>query len=176
MTRQLVVLTSVALLTGIGIAGQSAQRSPELESGSKRDSIQGAWQAAEVTVTGPEARTITIPEPRPNLIVFTARHYSRVEIHAEGKRPVPPDMTRATAGELRALWGPFVGEAGTYELAAGNLMTMRPIVAKNPAAMAPGAFVTYSYKLAGDTLWVTFQKNQSGPIVDPVTVKAVRVE
>ena len=45
-----------------------------------------------------------------------------------------------------------------YEVTAGNLITMRPIVAKNPATMAPGAFVTYSYKLAGDTLWVTFQK------------------
>ena len=165
MNKLLLIVTSVTVLAGAGLAGQS-----------KRDSIQGAWQAVEVTVTGPEARTITIPEPRPNLIVFTGRHYSRVEIHAEGPRSVPADIGRATADELRAAWGPFVGEAGTYELAAGNLITMRPIVAKNPAAMAPGAFVTYSYKLAGDTLWVTFQKNQNGPIVNPVTVKAVRVE
>ena len=47
---------------------------------------------------------------------------------------------------------------------------------QNPAAMAPGAFTTYSYKLDGDTLWVTFEKDQNGPIVNPVTVKAVRVE
>lgn len=164
MNKLLLIVTGVVVLTGAGLAGQS-----------KRDSIQGAWQVVEVTVTGPEARTITIPEPRPNLIVFTGRHYSRVEIHAEGPLSVPADIGRATADELRAAWGPFVGEAGTYEL-AGNLITMRPIVAKNPAAMAPGAFVTYSYKLAGDTLWVTFQKNQNGPIVHPVTVKAVRVE
>ena len=53
---------------------------------------------------------------------------------------------------------------------------MRPIAAKNPAAMAPGAFITYSYKLDGDTLWVTQQRNQNGPFANPVTVKAVRVE
>ena len=44
------------------------------------------------------------------------------------------------------------------------------------SAMAPGAFTTYSYRLDGNTLWVTFQKNQNGPIVNPPTTKAVRVE
>jgi hypothetical protein len=42
--------------------------------------------------------------------------------------------------------------------------------------MTPGAFTTWSYRLDGDTLWVTAQKNQDGPIAHPVTVKAVRVE
>ena len=165
MKKLFVVLSSVALLTGTDVAGQS-----------KRESLQGVWQAVEVTVRGTGARTIAIPEPRPNLIIVTAKHYSRVEIHSEGPRPIPADVTKASADELRAMWGPFVGEAGMYEVADGNVITMRPIVAKDPAAMAPGAFITYSYKLDGDTLWVTFQKNQNGPIVNPVTVKAVRVE
>ena len=94
--------------------------------------------------------------------------------------------TPTGGGQLRRTWprqppttcergDHFIGEAGTYEL-TGSTMTMRPLVANNLPTMAPGAFVTYSYKLAGDTLWVTFQKNQNGPIVNPVTVKAVRVE
>ena len=58
----------------------------------------------------------------------------------------------------------------------GNVITMRPIVAKNPAAMGPGVFITYSYKLEGDTMWVTQQRNQNGPFANPVTIKAVRVE
>lgn len=165
MRKSFAVLSIVAVIAGASVAAQS-----------KRDSLQGVWQAVEVTVPGPEARTITIPEPRPNLIIFTARHYSRVEIHAEGPRPAPADLTKASADELRAVWGPFVGEAGTYEVTNGNVLTMRPLVAKNPAAMAPGAFVSYVYKLDGNTLWVTFQKNQDGPIVSPVTIKAVRVE
>ena len=57
-----------------------------------------------------------------------------------------------------------------------NVITMRPLAAKNPAAMGAGAFITYSYKLDGNTLWVTQQRNQNGPFANPVTVKVVRVE
>ena len=164
MARLLVVLFSVASLTGTEVAGQS-----------KREPLPGVWQAVEVTVAGRGARTITVPEPRPNLIIVTARHYSRVEVHAEGPRPIPADLTKANATELRAVWGPFVGEAGTYEV-TGNRITMRPIVAKDPAVMGPGSFITYSYKLDRDTLWLTQQRNQNGPIANPVSVKAIRVE
>ena len=164
MTKLFAVLFSIGLLAGSVSARES-----------KAASLQGVWQAVEVTVTGPGARTISIPEPRPNLIVITGRHYSRVEVHSEGPRPTP-DLTKATADELRAVWGPFIGEAGTYEVTGGSLLTLRPLVAKDPAAMARGAFVTYSYKLEGDTLWVTFVRNQNGLIANPVTIKAVRVE
>jgi hypothetical protein len=85
------------------------------------------------------------------------------------------EVSKASADELRAAWGPFVGEAGTYEV-TGNLITMRPIVAKSPAAMVPGAFTTWTFELTGDTLVVTAKGNQNGPVADPVTVKAVRVE
>jgi hypothetical protein len=68
-----------------------------------------------------------------------------------------------------------VGEAGTYAV-TGNLITMRPIAAKNPAAMVPGAFTTWTYELTGDTLLVTAKGNQNGPVANPVTVKALRVE
>ena len=165
MAQLLFVVLAVGLLTGQAFGGQSRQ-----------ESIQGVWQAVEVTMTGPAARTITIPQPRPNLTIITSRHYSQIHVDAEGPRPVVADAAKASADELRAMWGPFAGEAGTYELGEGHVITMRPLVAKNPKAMAPGAFVTYSYKLDGDTLWVTFQRDQHGPIVNPVTIKAVRVE
>jgi hypothetical protein len=83
---------------------------------------------------------------------------------------------KATADELRAVWGPFVGEAGTYELSGDHLITMRPIVAKNPAAMSNGAFSVYSYKVDGNSMTVTTQRNQNGPIISFVTIKLVRVE
>ena len=176
MKNLLFVALTVGLLTSQGIAGQSVRRSAERDGGSKQESIQGVWQAVEVTITGPGARTIAIPEPRPNLTILTARHYSRVEDQSERARPIPADVTRASADELRAVWGPFVGEAGTYEVTTGNLITMRPIAAKNPAVMGPGVFMTYSYKLDGDTMWVTQHRNQNGPFTNPVTVKIVRVE
>ena len=164
MKKLFAVLFSIAALTGTEVAGQSTH-----------GSLQGVWQAVEVTVTGPGARIIGIPEPRPNLVILTARHYSRVEVHAEGPRPILADTAKASADELRAVWGPFVGEAGTYEV-TGNVITMRPFVAKNPAAMVPGAFIAYTFKMEGNTLWVTYQRNQDGPITNPATIKAVRVE
>jgi hypothetical protein len=142
---------------------------------SSRKSIQGVWQAVEVTTTGPGARTITIRQPRPNLTILTARHYSQIHDEAEHPRPVLADVTKASADELRAAWGPFAGDGGTYEV-TGNVITTRPVVAKNPAAMAPGAFTSYSYTLDGDTLRVTQQRNQNGPFVNPVTITVVRVE
>jgi hypothetical protein len=164
MKRYGLALIVAGMLLSHVIAGQAT--SP---------SLQGVWQAVEVNIPGPTGRTITIPEPRPNLTVVTARYYSRVQVEAEGPRPVIGDVARATADELRAAWGPFAAEAGTYEV-TGHLITMRPIAAKNAAVMTPGAFTTWSYRLEGQALWVTAERNQNGPIVNPVTVKSVRVE
>ena len=165
MTKLLVGILAVGLLTSQGVAGQS-----------KRESIQGVWQAVEVTLTGPGARTIAIHEPRPNLTIITARHYSRVEVQADGPRPMLADAAKASADELRAVWGPFVSEAGTYEVTPGGVITMRPIASKNPAVMGPGVFITYAYRLDGDTLSLTQQRNQNGPFANPFTLKLIRVE
>ena len=164
MTKLLVLGLTAGLL-----ATQEAATQPT------RKSIQGVWQAVEVTTTGPGARTITIRQPRPNLTILTARHYSQLHDEAERPRPVLSDVAKASADELRAAWGPFAGDGGTYDV-TGNVITMRPVVAKNPAAMASGAFTSYSYTLDGDTLRVTQQRNQNGPFVNPVTIKVVRVE
>jgi hypothetical protein len=135
-------------------------------------SIQGTWKTVEVTLPGPNGRVIT--NLQPNLTIVSAKHYSRVEEHSEGPRPVVEDIGHATADELRSAWGPFVAEAGTYEL-SGNIITMRPIVAKNPAAMMQGRFSAYSYRLVGDTLFITAQRTDKGP-ADALKVKAIRVE
>jgi hypothetical protein len=143
-TRLLLVLLSVGFLASAGAEAQT-----------RTGSIQGVWQVVEVRMSGPNPATITIPEPRPNLTIITARHYIQVHVEGEG--------------------GPFAGEAGTYDI-KGNLITMRPIAAKNPAVMTHGAFSTWSFTLTGDTLLITAERNQNGPVANPVTVKAVRVE
>ena len=151
------------LLTTYGTAQQPAPRQ-----------IQGVWRVVEATLTGPSARTISFSE-QPNLTTITPRHYSRVEIQANGPRPVLKDVATASADELRAVWGPVVAEAGTYEVTA-DLITMRPIASKNPAVMGPGVFITYAFKLDGDTLVLTQQRNQNGPFANPFSLKLVRVE
>jgi hypothetical protein len=154
---------SVGLIAGEGIGAQVP-----------RASIQGVWRITEATISGPGARTIAFAD-RPNLTIITARHYSRVEVQADGPRPVLADVAKASADELRAVWGPVVSEAGTYEVSGGSI-TMRPIASKNPAVMGPGVFITYAYRLEGDTLSLTQQRNQNGPYTNPFSLKLTRVE
>lgn len=163
MKRLLFAALSVGLVTNHGAAAQSTP------------SIQGVWHVVEATIPGPAARTIAFAD-RPNLTIITARHYSRVEVQADGPRPILADVAKASADELRAAWGPFVSEAGTYEVTPGSLVTMRPIASKNPAVMGPGVFITYIYKLDGETLLLTQQRNQNGPFPNPFTFKLVRAE
>ena len=164
MQKLFIAALSVGLLTSYGTATQPTPRS-----------IQGVWRVVEATVTGRGARTIAFSD-RPNLTIITAKHYSRVEVQADGPRPILADVAKASADELRAVWGPFVGEAGSYEVTPDSLITMRPIASKNPAVMGPGVFITYSYKLDADTLSLTQQRNQNGPFANPFSLKLVRVE
>lgn len=164
MTKIFASVVAVVLLAGGGVGSQS-----------KSGSLQGVWQTVEITIAGPTPRTITIPEPRPYLTIITSKYYSRTEVQSDGPRPVIADVAKATADELRTVWGPFVGEAGTYDV-SGDLATMHPLASKNPAAMVSGAFIVYTYKLDGNTLWLVQQRNQNGPYPAPVTFKLVRVE
>ena len=136
-------------------------------------SIEGVWRTAQVTIPGVGGRTIV--NVQPNLAIITRKHYSRVEIHADGPRPDVSDPRTATAQELRQAWGPVVAEAGTYDLGSGT-MTTRPEIAKNPLSMINGAFTEYSVRLAGDSLWLTYKRDQRGPVVNPPTIKLVRIE
>jgi hypothetical protein len=161
----LVALLGVVLLTSSGnLVGQSTT-----------GSVRGVWQTVEITIAGANPRTIQVVEPRQYITIITAKHYSRTEVQADSPRPIIADVSKATADELRAVWGPFVGEAGTYEI-DGNTVTMHPQASKSPAAMAAGAFIVNTYKMEGDTLWISQQRNQAGPYASPVTFKLSRVE
>jgi hypothetical protein len=164
MRNLLIALAALGLLNHQKLSGQVQPAS-----------IRGAWQAVQVTMTGAHSRTIMISEPRPNLTIISGRHYSHLQVESEGPRPALADAATATADELRAVWGPFGGDAGTYELGT-NTITTRPAVAKNPAAMAPGAFTTYAIKVQGDSLWLTEQRTHRGAVANPFTIKLVRAE
>jgi len=165
------VKTIFALLFGVFLVTSHAAVVDQSKSGS----LPGVWQTVEIAIAGSNPRTITIAEPRPYVTIITARYYSRTEVQSETPRPIIADIAKATADELRATWGPFVGEAGTYDV-SGNVVTMHPMASKNPAAMASGAFIVYTYKLDGNALWLIQQRNQSGPYPNPAAFKLVRVE
>jgi hypothetical protein len=135
--------------------------------------FQGVWRTVQVVVPGPEGRTL---KPGSTLAIFHGRHYSRVEVHSDGPRPPLTDPAAASADQLRAVWGPFVGEAGTFELSGKDVITMQATVAKNPAVMAQGAVSVYTYRRDGSTLTLTQVRTPAGPAPDAITVTLARVE
>ena len=148
------------LLTPSGLAGQTAAQD-----------LEGAWRVTEVVTTGPGARTLGSPQP--GLLLFTGRYYSYTLVTGEEPRP---DLPRgfASAADLLTVWSPFTANAGTFEVSRST-MTRRPLVAKSPDAMVPGAFNEYTFRLSADTLWITTVGTEGGPARSPSTVRYVRV-
>jgi hypothetical protein len=168
MSMYLKFLASLSVGVAVLVAGTALQ----LTAAAPRAALEGVWRTVEVVVQGPTPQVLG---PGATLAVFHGRHYSRVEVHADRARPMLADPASASADELRAVWGPFVGEAGTFDL-SGNVVTMQALVAKNPAAMVNGATSVYTYERSGDTLTLTQVRTHVGPVPAPVTIKLVRVE
>jgi hypothetical protein len=169
MTTHSRILVSGAALIVALVAGSSAAPSVA----EPNAAVEGVWRTIEVVVPGPAGGTF---KPEATLAIFHGRHYSRVEVHSEQPRPPLANQATASADELRAVWGPFVGEAGTFELSGTNTITMQATVAKNPAAMKKGAASVYTYRREGDVLTLTQVRTHAGPSANAVTVKLTRVE
>ena len=134
---------------------------------------RGSGEPSRSSCREPPAGTF---KPDATLAIFHGRHYSRVEVHAEQPRPLLGNPADASADQLRAVWGPFVAEAGTFEVSGNDVITMHATVAKNPAAMQDGASSVYTYRREGDTLTLTEVRTPAGPSAQPITVTLTRVE
>jgi Lipocalin-like domain len=113
-------------------------------------------------------------QPAAGMYIFTGKHYSMM--FATTDRPQIDDTSKATADELRAMWGPMAANAGTYDV-SGNLVTIKPIVAKIPVVMKPGANEVYAFRVEGNMLSLTQQRNARGVTVqNAATTRLMRVE
>jgi hypothetical protein len=125
--------------------------------------LEGAWQVMDVGGM-----------PVAGLYIFTGTHYSMM--FATKDRPQIDDTNKATADELRAMWGPMAANAGTYEV-SGNLVTIKPTVAKIPIVMKEGANEVYAFRIEGNILSLTQQRNARGVAVQNAnTIRLMRVE
>jgi hypothetical protein len=156
--KRVALAVGLAVLSPAALHGQAAP-------------LEGAWRVDQVVTTGPGAGTIDSPQP--GLLLFSGRYYSYVLVTGDEPRP-PIPRGAATAEDLLDAWNPFSANAGTFEV-SGDAMTRRPLVAKSPDAMAPGAFNAYTFRLSADTLWVTTAGTETGPTRYPSTVRYVRV-
>jgi len=155
-------------------------------SAQSKPSIQGVWRAVEITITdSPAGRRDpfgafpvgTHRNRQPELMIFTGRHFSRTTDTAAEPRPTTPYKTpgKPTLEELQAEWGPFVANAGTYDV-SGTTVTLHAIVAKSPRAQAEKNFTKLTFKLDGNNLWLTPLETDTGQIPNPVVSKYVRIE
>ena len=123
--------------------------------------LEGVWQ---VEAAG---------RPVAGVYIFAHTHYSMMA--ASTDRPDNVDVAKASADDLRALWNPMLGNAGVYEV-TGDLVTIRPIVAKFPVVMKSGAYEVYAFRVEGNTLSLTQRRNVRGPVENGGTTQLVRVE
>jgi len=145
------VLTAISLLAATRSSVMTAAENP----------LQGAWQ-----VMNP-------PNGMAGIFIFSGKHYSMMAASTE--RPDITDLSKATADDLRALYGPMVGNAGVYEI-AGNQVTIRPVVAKIPVVMKPGAYEVYEFKIENNNLTLTQRRNVRGPVERGAVWTLTRVE
>jgi hypothetical protein len=145
------VLVGMSLLTATRSSMMTATENP----------LQGAWQ-----VMNPA-------NGMAGIFIFSGKHYSMMA--ATTDRPDITDLSKATADDLRALYGPMVGNAGIYEI-AGNQVTIRPVVAKIPLVMKAGAYEVYEFKIENNNLTLTQRRNVRGPVERGTVWTLTRVE
>jgi hypothetical protein len=148
-------------------------------------SIQGVWRPVELTVPAPNGRRDpfgafgegTYTNLQPELMIFTAKYYSRTTDTASHPRPTSGYKIagKPTLDELQAEWGPFAANAGTYEFSSTTL-TLRTQVSKDPRGQREQNFTRLTVKLDGNNLWLSPTETDAGQIAAPVCIKFVRVE
>ena len=140
MLKRILVATVVGmfLLTAGGPKTMTAAENP----------LQGAWQ-------------VNASSGMAGIFIFAGKHYSMMA--ASPDRPEIADVSKATADEVRSQYGPMMGNAGVYEI-AGNMVTIRPVVAKFPVVMKPGAYEVYEFKIENNILTLTQRRNVRGPV------------
>lgn len=134
----------VAIVVGMSLLTASG---PEIMTAAENP-LQGAWQ-------------VNASSGMAGVFIFAGKHYSMMAASTE--RPDITDLSKATADEVRALYGPMIGNAGVYEI-AGNQVTIRPVVAKIPVVMKQGAYEVYEFRIENNTLTLTQRRNVRGPV------------
>ncbi len=146
--------------------------------------VEGVWKVAEVQVIG-GANPGTNATPQPGFYIFTRGHYSIVTINADKPRTViaqgqgrgrgrgQTPLSDADKIALYDHWGPVTANSGTYTI-QGNVVTTKPLVAKNEGAMQ-GTPQGREFKIEGSTLWLT-TKPAAGQTGAETRTKLTRLE
>lgn len=132
--------------------------------------LQGVWKITEVTLTGPNARTMTPVES--DTCIFTKKYCSCMAVSSEKPRAALPEKD-ATDAQKVAAWTPLLAVTGTYDV-KGQTVTIQPTIGKNPGAA--GSSMTFDFKIEKNNLLLTGKALQGAPAGSTYSVKFVRVE
>jgi hypothetical protein len=147
----------------------SSPQTTETKSVAPENELVGVWKVAEVTFTGPEAKTITA---QPGYLNFTKKHVSSVGILGEEPRTALPK--NPTDAQKAADYNRLVADVSTYEV-KGNTVTQHFLVNAD-SNIKPSDSFGFEYRIEGNNLLITAKADQNGPIEYPYTLKLVRVE
>ena len=128
----------------IMVAADTLSRSVQAQS----PSLVGAWRMTDITYqNGRKVPSL------PNLHVFTARHYSSLDV--TGTRPALKIGERWSEADKIATCDNFEGISGSYEV-RGDTVTFSPVVSKDDFMMANGGIVYHQrLKIVGKALTLT---------------------
>jgi hypothetical protein len=141
--------------------------------GVTQGTLQGAWKVTEFSTSISSASKITTTA-QPGIFIFTKKHYSIMFLSIDKPRSEVP-LKNPTDAQKVAAWEPLSANSGSYEI-TGTTLTTHPMIAKNPAVMKPGAFVTYDFKIQRNTLLLTPKESNTAPGSNPPTFKFLRLE
>jgi hypothetical protein len=134
--------------------------------------LQGVWRIVETSVSGENPATNS--NPQPGYYFFTQKRFAVSRVVGDKPRTYKGGESTASVEDLRNVLQ-FAAASGTYEV-RGNTIRASRETSLRVANMDPGNFVVYSFKTAGDTLWLTTTEDQTGPMIPRQTAKLVRVE
>lgn len=132
--------------------------------------IVGVWRVVEQTING---RTLKGDQLGVGYHIWTRGYFCAVR-----ESDVPPrpniDTDGASAEQLRAVWGPFVAQLGTYQFLGDRFGPGTTLVAKNPGNMRSGDGGGARIRFERDRLiWEPADPNREGR---RISMKMVRVE
>jgi Lipocalin-like domain len=145
------------LVTVAGIAGAQSAATP----------ITGVWKIAGATTPK------QVIESQGGIYIFTGKYFSKHWDRSE--KPRAEFDRNSPASERLAGMSALLSKVGTYEV-SGSSLTTHTQVSINPRTSRPGNSDIYSFKLEGNTLWLTDVDEGGKPSENPVTLKLTRVE
>ena len=133
--------------------------------------VTGAWQLQEIRTADGKATKFS----NANQYLFTNGHFSIIRIEGDTPRSTESWTTMTPDQVVDTYVKQFSASGGSYAL-KGETLTMKTTIAKNPNIMTRGDWISYAVTFDGDTITLTAESTNEGPIKNPMAMTLVRLD